>query len=70
MFSKYILAMMCLVHIKSAHDITVDTFNDIVKHDQNNFLMLYAPWCGHCKTTKPIFKTFEHPNTIVGMIDW
>jgi len=37
-------------------------FNEIVKvEDKGVLVMFYAPWCGHCKTIKPVFeKLGEH----------
>jgi thiol-disulfide isomerase/thioredoxin len=30
---------------------------------------MYAPWCGHCKTVKPVLENFVHPEATIAMID-
>lgn len=49
-----------------------DRFIDI-KHEGQWFIMFYAPWCGHCKRTEPIWghiaQALVHTNIRVGKID-
>eukprot|EP00918_Siedleckia_nematoides_P088400 GHVU01194299.1.p1 GENE.GHVU01194299.1~~GHVU01194299.1.p1 ORF type:complete len:184 (-),score=38.54 GHVU01194299.1:40-591(-) len=40
-----------------AIELTDRNFNDQLLKDEKNvwFVMFYAPWCGHCKTLKPVW---------------
>lgn len=45
-------------HVVHLHD---ETFKSFLKKKKHVLVMFYAPWCGHCKSTKPEFvKTAEH----------
>jgi len=51
------------------------TFNDVVINSNDNvFIEMYAPWCGHCKTLLPIFEELgalakNIPNLTIGKFD-
>lgn len=49
-----------------------DRFLD-VKHEGQWFVMFYAPWCGHCKRTEPIWshvaQSLSNTNVRVGRVD-
>jgi len=37
--------------------VDLDNFNDVVMNEDKDVLVSFtAPWCGHCKTLKPIFE--------------
>lgn len=49
-----------------------DRFLDI-RHEGQWFVMFYAPWCGHCKRTEPIWnhlaQSLHNTNIRVGRVD-
>jgi len=55
--------------------LTDATFDDFVATHKSVLVKFYAPWCGHCKTMKPIFnsvaKTLKEENSegIIAFVD-
>ncbi|CAF3519675.1 unnamed protein product [Rotaria socialis] len=57
------------------HMLQSSTFDSIVGKSRKALVMFYAPWCGHCKTSKPAFATVaaklaaDHKDIVLGAVD-
>ena len=52
--------LMALVSLAAgAVELTLDNFAETVKTKDAAFVMLHAPWCGHCKQAKPHFDAIQ-----------
>ena len=53
-----------------------DNFDEFVNFETSEkpwFVLLYAPWCGHCKKVKPVWFELGYDledKADVGMVDW
>ena len=56
-----LLLIMCCLYVKTnKNSISNEGFNNV--DNQVVVRMFYVDWCGHCKTTKPHFKSFKDSN--------
>ncbi|CAD6996828.1 unnamed protein product [Ceratitis capitata] len=51
-----------------------DNFNTLLKRKKHSLVMFYAPWCGHCKKTKPEFSAAaealkDDPRVVFAAVD-
>ncbi|CAF3646792.1 unnamed protein product [Adineta steineri] len=57
------------------HMLQSNTFDSIVGPASKALVMFYAPWCGHCKTSKPAFASVAsqlastHKDIVIGAVD-
>lgn len=54
-FISHIIHAQEPVDLDHLTDFTSDSFDNLVKDEDDWFLMFHAPWCGHCKKFKPTF---------------
>lgn len=69
----FVLGVFLVPSVSSSRVLELsDRFIDI-KHEGQWFIMFYAPWCGHCKRTEPIWahiaQALVNTNIRVGKID-
>ena len=58
MFKMLLLGTLMLASLTlSVATLTKDSLTELAK-DRPTFLLLYAPWCGHCKAMAPAWEAF------------
>ena len=54
-------------------ELTPETFQSLVTGPKRAFVMLYAPWCGHCKKLMPVWKKLsmevDPADVVIAQID-
>eukprot|EP01015_Nassula_variabilis_P001159 TRINITY_DN1062_c0_g1_i2.p1 TRINITY_DN1062_c0_g1~~TRINITY_DN1062_c0_g1_i2.p1 ORF type:complete len:275 (+),score=83.63 TRINITY_DN1062_c0_g1_i2:39-863(+) len=52
--------------------LTPENFDDYINANsqQDWFVMMYAPWCGHCQNIKPIWKQLTEDKELAGKVNF
>jgi protein disulfide-isomerase-like protein len=72
-FVLVLLGLVALLSVANAAtvELTQANFDSSVGGDKGAFVKFFAPWCGHCKSMAPAWKSLgdEVSNIIVGDVD-
>lgn len=71
----FILAVSCVHAQEDSGDVVILNSNNFASLTANGdwYLLLFAPWCGHCTKFKPAYKQYASEvkgKVNVGQIDW